>query len=285
MTEITSRLSTAATNASRAIQWNSCYSRRLLLSTWIVFAACTPPTPDLSRYTERHSRVAFHNANVVHPERNEVVRGQTVYVEDGRIVSVAPPGVEPIPPDAYAIDAVDAYLLPGLGDMHVHHYPVYDDADLLLYLVNGVTTVRFGTSVSNRTRSASRAAEITATTLVAPDGSLVGLVTPSSVGQAVLDGVESPNYAGVMAPALGIYAVAQSADDVFAWLTPTSPDWGAAETYVATVIAPAREAERVRFDTEVPNSTVLELDGANHYVFLWGPDQVAAAVLDFLGVP
>ncbi len=128
-------------------------------------------------------------------------------------------------------------------------------------------------------------AEIAATTRAASDGSVTGLVTPSWVGQAINDGVEAPDYAGVIAPALGIYAVVQSAADAAPWLTPSSPDWTAAETYVTTVLAPAHEADRTRFDTEVPNSTVLELGGANHYVFLWDLQQVATAVLDFLRAP
>ena len=130
------------TKPSRGIGLSIYTSRHIVLLTCIVLHACTPPTQDPSLYTERHSRVVFRNTNIVHPERNEVVRGRTVYVEHGRIVSVAPPGEEQIPADVYEIDAEDAYLLSGLGDMHVHHYPDYDDADLLLYLVNGVTTVR-----------------------------------------------------------------------------------------------------------------------------------------------
>ncbi len=86
-----------------------------------------------------------------------------------------------------------------------------------------------------------------------------------------------------MATALGIYAVPQTPADIAPWLTPSSPDWSAAETYLATVVGPAQEADRMKFDGEVQNSSLLEYDGAYHYVFLWDADQVATAVIGFLG--
>jgi pimeloyl-ACP methyl ester carboxylesterase len=125
--------------------------------------------------------------------------------------------------------------------------------------------------------------EIAATTVVAADGSVVDFVTPQWIGDSLAAGVESPPYADVMATALGIYAVPQTPADIAPWLTPSSPDWSAAETYLATVVGPAQEADRMKFDGEVQNSSLLEYDGAYHYVFLWDADQVATAVIGFLG--
>lgn len=106
----------------------------------IVLGACASTDP--SAWVEHNDRIAFRNANVVQAERNDVLRGQTVYVAEGRIAWVGPAGEKRLPAGTSVIDAQGAYLLPGLGDMHVHHYPQYDDEDLLLYLANGVTTVR-----------------------------------------------------------------------------------------------------------------------------------------------
>ena len=105
----------------------------------LVLAGCGAPEPVVE--APRHDRVIFTNASVVHPERDTVIPDRTVVVEDGRIAWVGPAGEAPAP-DGLVVDADGAYLMPGLADMHVHHYPEYRDADLFLYLANGVTTIR-----------------------------------------------------------------------------------------------------------------------------------------------
>ena len=110
----------------------------------------------------------------------------------------------------------------------------------------------------------------------------MGLVTPPEVDAAVLAGEERPDYSRVRAPALGVYAVAQDASDIAPWLTPSSPDWAAAQALLRSVYGPFYRAQRARFDAEVANSTVLELDGASHYAFLSDPGRVAGAILAFL---
>jgi Amidohydrolase family len=66
--------------------------------------------------------------------------GQTVVVKDGRIAAVGPVGLVQIPAGAVTVSTPPgAFLIPGLADMHVH---IFDRAELLLYLANGVTTIR-----------------------------------------------------------------------------------------------------------------------------------------------
>lgn len=127
--------------------------------------------------------------------------------------------------------------------------------------------------------------EIAAQTVVGSNGAIIGWVTPGWVADSILDNVESPDYAGITAPALGIYAVAQTPADFAPWLVPNSSDWTDAETYLATVLGPAQAAQRDRFDSEVPNSTLLELEPASHYLFLCCAEAVAAAVIAFLENP
>jgi pimeloyl-ACP methyl ester carboxylesterase len=123
--------------------------------------------------------------------------------------------------------------------------------------------------------------EISATNRMAADGSLIGPVTPSAVAAAVLAGVEAPNYGGIAASALSIYAIPLAVTDVAPWMTSASPGWATAQTEMATLLVPWIEAQRDRFAAEVANSTVIEI-GVKHYMFLSNPEQVAAAVIAFL---
>lgn len=128
-------------------------------------------------------------------------------------------------------------------------------------------------------------AEIAASTVVATDGTVLGFTSPAWVNDSIISAVETPQYAGITAPALGIYAVPQAPADVAPWLTPGTPEWTEAEDWLANILLPAHEAQRAKFDTEVPNSTVLELEPAKHYVFLCCATDVANAVIAFLKAP
>ena len=96
---------------------------------------------------------AFVDVNIVPMTGPGAVAGQTVVVEDGRIVSVAPAGTAAIPKDAVRINGSGKYLLPGLSDMHAHvggyagiegigaNVPVAKN-QFLLYAASGVTLLR-----------------------------------------------------------------------------------------------------------------------------------------------
>lgn len=64
---------------------------------------------------------------------------QTVVVRGDRIVAVGRLGEVEIPDDARRIDGRGQWLMPGLTDGHVH---VWGEDELLLFVANGVTTVR-----------------------------------------------------------------------------------------------------------------------------------------------
>jgi imidazolonepropionase-like amidohydrolase len=88
---------------------------------------------------------AFVNVNVLPMSTDDIVRAQTVIVEDKTIVTVGEVAVTPVPEDAMIIDGTDRYLMPGLAEMH-GHVPGGNSANLervlTLYVANGVTTVR-----------------------------------------------------------------------------------------------------------------------------------------------
>lgn len=91
---------------------------------------------------------AFVGVNVVPVDKERVVENQTVVVRDGRIVEIGPAGKTKVPAGATQIDGRGKFLMPGLADMHAHLFPgegVANDLasqQLILYLANGVTTVR-----------------------------------------------------------------------------------------------------------------------------------------------
>jgi imidazolonepropionase-like amidohydrolase len=90
--------------------------------------------------------VAFVDASIVPMDREQVLHGHTVLIENGRIRAVGPSDEVEIPAGAERIDAAGRFLMPGLAEMH-GHIPgsgdrQYAEDILYLYISNGVTTVR-----------------------------------------------------------------------------------------------------------------------------------------------
>lgn len=125
--------------------------------------------------------------------------------------------------------------------------------------------------------------EVVATTVVANDGTVVGYVTPPSINQAILAAVEKPNYAAVAAPALAIYAIANTPDDVAPWLSRGSAAWDSAQAWIDATVVPAGREQVTLFESSVPNAVAIVLEGVNHYVFIDKQSEVLAAVRSFLG--
>lgn len=90
---------------------------------------------------------AFTQVNLVPMTAEIVLKNQTVLIEGSRIIAIGPADEISIPPDAVIIDGEGAYLMPGLADMHMHTNQDWDTdawpvSPLVLYLANGVTTIR-----------------------------------------------------------------------------------------------------------------------------------------------
>lgn len=78
---------------------------------------------------------------VIPMNTDEVLEDQVVTVTEGVIVGVGPVGEGPLPPGALILEG--GFLMPGLCDMHTHlHRRDRDPGHLILYLAEGVTTVR-----------------------------------------------------------------------------------------------------------------------------------------------
>jgi non-heme chloroperoxidase len=101
--------------------------------------------------------------------------------------------------------------------------------------------------------------------------------TPRSVGEAIHSGVTKPNYAGIGIPALAIYAVPRSEQDV--------PGFGTApRSAVVDLFQIMKEQEHVNsaaFRSSIPNGEVVEIAGAKHYVFLSNGADVLRAIRAF----
>jgi hypothetical protein len=80
---------------------------------------------------------AFVDVTVIPMDSERELAHQTVLVDHDRIVAMGE-GLA-VPAGATKIDGAGKYLVPGLVDMHVHYN---DEDDGLLYVANGVTTVR-----------------------------------------------------------------------------------------------------------------------------------------------
>jgi imidazolonepropionase-like amidohydrolase len=91
--------------------------------------------------------LAFVDVSVIPMDRERVLAGQTVVVQDGRIVAMGPAGSVRVPDGATRVEGRGRYLMPGLAEMHAHVPPPQAgeatmDRTLFLYLAGGVTTAR-----------------------------------------------------------------------------------------------------------------------------------------------
>jgi imidazolonepropionase-like amidohydrolase len=87
----------------------------------------------------RDDPIAFVDVDLVPMDREQILHHQTVIVRRGRIDQVGETAEVRIPQDAARVEGRGRYLMPGLTDMHTH---VWEEAALLLFIANGVTTVR-----------------------------------------------------------------------------------------------------------------------------------------------
>jgi hypothetical protein len=98
-------------------------------------------------WAHSHSITVFINVNLVPMTRETIFPDQTVIVKGSHIIAIGPSSRTDIPEEASIIDGSDAYLVPGLTDMHMHTNPNWLSVDwpvspFYLYLAHGVTSIR-----------------------------------------------------------------------------------------------------------------------------------------------
>jgi imidazolonepropionase-like amidohydrolase len=90
--------------------------------------------------------VAFVDVTVLPMDSERAIAGQTVVVDDGRIIAMGPSRELSVGGEITIVDGSGKYLMPGLAEMH-GHYPnpaerQFTEDVLFLYVANGVTLVR-----------------------------------------------------------------------------------------------------------------------------------------------
>jgi len=101
-----------------------------------------------------HSAQAFVHASVIPmTEPDMVIENAIVIVDAGAIVYVGN-DYSRIPSNAHIIDCSGKWIVPGLADAHVHL--LFNSVDPLLFLANGVTSVRNMASLTDAGKSDAR---------------------------------------------------------------------------------------------------------------------------------
>jgi imidazolonepropionase-like amidohydrolase len=112
----------------------------LIAAGGCLFSRAQPPAMPAAR------NAVIRNVNVIPMDRETILRGQDVFIRNGRVESIRPTGRKSGKDYELVIDGTDKFLLPGLAEMHAHVPPVDDLAPmkdvLMLFAVNGVTTIR-----------------------------------------------------------------------------------------------------------------------------------------------
>jgi len=101
----------------------------------------------VSVWAQTEKVAAFVNVTLVPMTAEKIIPDHTVLVKGTRIIEIGPSSRIDIPHNSNIINGSNAYLLPGLADMHMHTIPNWLGGDwpvspFKLYLANGVTTIR-----------------------------------------------------------------------------------------------------------------------------------------------
>ena len=98
-------------------------------------------------WAQNGDNTAFVRVNLVPMTKEMIIPNQTVLVKGSRIIAIGPSSGTDIPEEASIIDGSDAYLVPGLADMHMHTNTNWLSQDwpvspFYLYLAHGITSIR-----------------------------------------------------------------------------------------------------------------------------------------------
>ncbi len=163
-------------------------------ATLLVSACATQTAPPAD--------IAIKNVNVIPMTDETVLPGRTVFIRDGRIALISDSRHAATARATKVIDGGNAYLIPGLADMHAHlglvlpwdGDPTHDGKarDLCLYLPNGVTKIRNmrGTPGDLELREELRSGLLTGPELLLAGPSLHSTL-PDSFGPKVTTAVEA----------------------------------------------------------------------------------------------
>jgi pimeloyl-ACP methyl ester carboxylesterase len=123
--------------------------------------------------------------------------------------------------------------------------------------------------------------EIRATARFDATGRYMGQVTADSLKARIASGNRVARYDQVRCRALGIYAVPDSLADVVPYYAELDAEGRRQGTALLEFVSAVVADSRGRF-ARFPQNTVVDVHGANHYVFLQRPTEVTRAMRAFL---
>ncbi len=115
-----------------------------------------------------------------------------------------------------------------------------------------------------------------------PDGSMGDYQTPVSVRDAITAGMRKPDYSGIRVPVLAFFTLPASLEKQMERYQPrTAEERAAMKQVFASDLEWARRAiDRMRSD--VPAARVVEMPGADHYIFLSNEAEVLLEIRQFV---
>lgn len=111
----------------------------VLALTVFLFVSCGREQQQEDVSADSMSIYAFVNVNLVPMSSETILEGMTVIIKDNIIDQIGKASKVKIPKGTVEIDGTGKFLMPGLADMHVH---AWSENDLLLFIANGITTIR-----------------------------------------------------------------------------------------------------------------------------------------------
>jgi non-heme chloroperoxidase len=115
-----------------------------------------------------------------------------------------------------------------------------------------------------------------------PDGSMGAYLTPKSVSDSIFAGMRKPDYAGIRVPVLAFFAEPRPLEYQIKFNKPKDAEERAAMEQVYAADMDYAKTSIGRLRSGVPKARVIELAGANHYVFLSNEPEMLREIRLFL---
>jgi len=117
---------------------------------------------------------------------------------------------------------------------------------------------------------------------VNPDGAMGPYKSTGSVPKAIFEGMRSPDYSRIRVPVLAFFSLPKALEVQLRLHPPDNAEERSAieQVYAADVDYVKRSIARLR--AGVPDARVVELVGANHYIFLSNEPEVLGGIRAFL---
>ncbi len=100
---------------------------------------------------------------------------------------------------------------------------------------------------------------------------------------AMMRGIQAPDYKAITAPALALFALQSSANSMMeTWYDGDDSDLRTALDKLFEIDNARKQSEIARFETELPHAEVIVIEDADHWIFVSHPDEVLAAIHHFM---